>query len=336
MTRPGARRRVTVVVGTALMLGMIVLATLSLASAQKKPAGLSQSQPSGQTGDEVHLGTELVVLDVSVIDRANRPVFDIPKDRFTVVEDGVPQTVDFFSKELAPVSLAIAIDTSGSMRSKLETVVQAVTNLVRTNRPKDETAVIQFKDTVELLEEFTTDPSDVEDALGDLFANGQTSLFDAILLSSDYVQKDGHNRRKALIVVTDGVEKGSYYSLEEVVEKMRKLDVRLYLIGFTSDLDDSRGLFKRSQKSKAEKLLSKMAEETGGRSFFPREPSELGPIGEEIALDLRTVYAIGYYPTNTKKDGTYRTVNVGILGSAGKADTNYTARTRSGYYAAKQ
>jgi len=294
------------------------------------------AQQPGQSGDEVRLGTDLVLLDVSVTDRANRPVFNITQDKFTITEDGVPQKIDFFSRELAPVSLGVAIDTSGSMRSKLETVSQATINLVHANKPKDETAIIQFKDTVELLEEFTTDQADIEDALGDLYASGQTSLFDAILLASDYVQKDGHNRRRALVVVTDGVEKGSYYSLEEVVEKMRKLDVRLYLIGFTSDLDDSRGLFKRSQKSKAERLLSKMAEETGGRTFFPKDVSELGPIAEEIALDLRTVYSIGYYPTNTKKDGSYRAVGVGLVGSGGKPDTNYSARTRAGYFAAKQ
>ena len=334
MVRSGVPRRAIAVAGAALAIGMLLVAATPRVAAQRPATG--QNPPAGQPGDDVRLGTELVVLDVSVIDRSNRPVFDIPRDRFAVTEDGVPQTVDFFSKELAPVSLGVAIDTSGSMRSKLETVVQAVTNLVRTNRPKDETAVIQFKDTVELLEEFTTDASDVEDALGDLFANGQTSLFDAILLASDYVQKDGHNRRKALIVVTDGVEKSSYYSLEEVVESMRKLDVRLYLIGFTSDLDDSRGLFKRSQKSKAERLLTKMAVETGGRAFFPRDPSELGAISDEIALDLRTVYAIGYYPTNTKKDGTYRTVSVNVVAPGGRPDAGYSARTRAGYYAEKQ
>ncbi len=295
----------------------------------------ASQQDNGQSSDEIKLDTELVVLDVSVLDKGNRPIFDLSKERFQVLEDGVPQSIDFFSREQAPVSLALAIDTSGSMRSKLDAVVQAATNLVHSDKPNDEAAVIQFKDQVELIEEFTSDTQDVEDALDDLIANGQTSLLDAITLSSDYVQKDGHHRRKALVVVSDGLERGSYFSLDQVVEHVRKLDVRLYLIGFTSDLEDSAGLFKKSQKTKAESLLNKLAEETGGRAFFPKDLGDLGPITDQIAQDLRTVYAIGYYPSNTKKDGTYRKVDVRMLGTDMKIDPKLTARTRAGYMADK-
>lgn len=311
----------------------------SHASAQRdlqRRAPASQRDQNQDPGDVLNLDTELVMLDVSVLDKANRPIFDLTKDRFQVLEDGVPQSVDFFSREQAPVSLALAIDTSGSMRSKLDAVVQAATNLVNGDKPQDEAAVIQFKDQVELIEEFTSEKGDVVDALGDLIANGQTSLLDAITLSSDYVQKDGHHRRKALVVVSDGLERGSYYSLDQVVEHMRKLDVRLYLIGFTQDLEDSAGLFKKSQKTKAEQLLRTLAEETGGRAFFPSDLGDLGPITDQIAQDLRTVYAIGYYPTNTKKDGTYRKVDVRMLGTDQKVDPKLSARTRAGYTADKQ
>lgn len=299
---------------------------------QKRPA----EPPPGQDGDGIRLGTELVMLDVSVVDRANRPIYDIGKERFTVFEDGVPQQVDFFSKELAPVSLGLAIDTSGSMRSKLESVIQSVTNLVQGNRPQDETAVIQFKDTVELIEEFTADTSDVKDALEGLISNGQTSLLDAIILAGDYVNKDGRHRRKALVIVTDGLEKGSFYSFDDLVSHAREQDVRLYLIGFTQDLDSQRGLFKKSTKTKAEQLLNKIATETGGRSFFPRDVSELGGITEQIALDLRTVYALGYYPSNQKRDGTYRKVDVKITGPEGRSDEKLVARTRAGYTVEKE
>lgn len=316
-----------------------VLAATIVAGAGGLPAGGQNRKPEPappQGGDEVRLGTELVILDVAVVDRANRPIFDIPKERFTVSEDGTPQSIEFFSKELAPVSLGIAIDTSGSMRSKLEYVIESVTNLVTGNRPQDETAIIQFKDSVELIEEFTADTGDVKDALDGLIANGQTSLLDAIILSGDYVQKESRHRRKALIVVTDGMERGSFYSLDDLVDHAREQDVRLYLIGFTQDLDSSRGLFRKSMKSKAEELLNKIATETGGRSFFPKDVSELGDITEQIALDLRTVYAIGYYPTNQKRDGTYRKVDVKVASPDGKVDGKLVARTRAGYTADKE
>lgn len=306
--------------------------TVSAGGQQKRPV----DPPPTQDGDGIRLGTELILLDVSVVDRANRPIFDIGKDRFAVTEDGVPQQIDFFSKELAPVSLGLAIDTSGSMRTKLEAVIQAISNLVSGNRPQDETAVIQFKDTVELIEEFTSDTGDINDALEGLISNGQTSLLDAIILAGDYVNKDGRHRRKALVIVTDGLEKGSFYSFDDLVNHAREQDVRLYLIGFTQDLDAQRGLFKKSTKTKAEQLLNKIATETGGRSFFPKDISELAGITEQIALDLRTVYAVGYYPTNQKRDGTFRKVDVRINGTDGRPDGKLVARTRAGYTTDKE
>ncbi len=315
--------------------------TIALAAGTSGIAGGQQKRPvepvaPPQDGDQIRLGTELVMLDVSVVDRANRPIYDIQKDRFTVFEDGAPQQIDFFSKELAPVSLGLAIDTSGSMRSKLEYVIQSVTNLVQGNRPQDETAVIQFKDTVELIEEFTADTGDIKDALDGLISNGQTSLLDAIILAGDYVEKEGRHRRKALIIVTDGLEKGSFYSFDDLVDHAREQDVRLYLIGFTQDLDSQRGLFKKSTKTKAEQLLNRIATETGGRSFFPKDVSELGTITEQIALDLRTVYSIGYYPSNQKRDGTYRKVDVRVSNPDGRSDEKLVARTRAGYTADKE
>lgn len=303
---------------------------------RRQPTADDSPSSRAQRDDEITLNSELVILDVTVVDKSNRPIFDIPRDRFAILEDGVPQTIDFFSREEAPISMGLAIDTSGSMRSKLESVVQSVSNLVNTNRPSDETAVIEFKDSVELIEEFTASESDVEDALGDLIANGQTALLDAIMLASDYVQKDGRHRRKTLVVVTDGLEKDSFYSIDEVVDHMRELDVRLYLIGFTQDLNDGGGLFRKSQKDKAEQLLNRLATETGGRAFFPRDIAELSGITDQIAKDMRTVFAIGYYPTNTKKDGTYRKIDIRVMSPDNKADSKLVARTRAGYYAPKQ
>jgi len=283
-----------------------------------------------QVDDGPEIGAELVQLDVSVIDKANRPVFDLQKERFQVTEDGVPQEIKFFNKEEATVSLGLVIDTSGSVRPKLETVVQAVTNLIHANKPQDEVAVVEFKSQIELLEEFTTNERDVEDALGDLVAFGETALLDAVMLSADYVQKEGRHRRKAILVVTDGLEKGSYYTYDQVADRLKQLDVCVYFIGFTKDLDQTGSIFRKSPKKNAEALLTRLAEDTGGRAFFPADLAELGPISEEIARDLRTVYAIGYYPTNDKRDGSFRKIAVKIAG-----DSKYQIRSRSGYYATK-
>src|SRR5690349_15782935 len=260
-----------------------------------------EQEPQDDKEGVIKLGTDLVTLDVTVVDQSNKPVMDLKEDNFQVTEDKLPQKIAFFSKEQVPVSLVFAIDTSGSMRSKLDTVIKASVNLVKETRRDDEVAVVEFKDQPELLEEFTTDTADVIDTLQSLVASRQTAMLDALYVGADYASKEGKNRRKAIILVTDGLDRDSYYKFNEVVDHLRETDVQIYLIGFVSDLDGDRGLFRKSDKDKAEGLLKKLAEETGGKAFFPRELSETHSIAQQISTDLRTQYSIGYYPTNTKK-----------------------------------
>jgi Ca-activated chloride channel family protein len=291
-----------------------------------------KEQESQDDPGVVKLGTELVLLDVTVVDQSNKPVMDLKQENFQVVEDKQPQAISFFSREQVPVSLVFAIDTSGSMRSKLDTVIKASVNLVKESRKDDEMAVIEFKDQPELLEEFTGDTADVIDTLQSLVASRQTAMLDALYVGADYASKEGKNRRKAIIIVTDGLDKDSYYKFNEVVEHLREADVQVYLIGFTSDLDGDSGLFRKSDKDKAENLLKKLAEETGGHAFFPRELSEVHNIAQQISTDLRTQYSIGYYPTNTKKDGAFHPIRVAV--NAG--DRRIVARTRNGRTAPRE
>ena len=299
---------------------------------QKPKQDSKEKDPQDDQGPVVKLGTALVVLDVTVVDQSNNPVMDMAQSNFQVLEDKVPQEIKFFTREQVPVSLVFAIDTSGSMRQKLDTVIKASSNIVKESRNDDEIAVIEFKDQPELLEEFTSDTMDVIDTLQSLVASRQTAMLDALYLAADYASKEGKNRRKAVIVVTDGLDKDSYYKFNEVVDHLRETDTQVYLIGFTSDLNKDSGLFKKSDKDKAEALLSKLAEETGGKAFFPKEVSETHQIAQQISTDLRTQYSIGYYPTNSKKDGTFRSVKVQV--SAG--NRRIVARTRNGYTAPRE
>lgn len=295
-----------------------------------------QSKPDEQDpqnkDDAIRLGTDLVLLDVTVVDPSNRPVMDLTRDNFLVSEDKALQKIEFFSREKVPISVVFTIDTSGSMRAKLDTVIKACVNLVKETQPGDEMAVVEFKDQPELLEEFTTDPQDVIYTLQGLVASRQTAMLDALYLSADYASKEAKNRRKAVILVTDGVDNNSYYKFGEVVDRLRETDVQIYLIGYISDLDKSGGFFGSTQYEKAEKLLKKLANETGGRAFFPKELGETHVIAEQISTDLRTQYSIGYYPTNSKRDGRFREVKVQV--NAG--DRRLVARTRNGYTAPRE
>ncbi|MEK6304450.1 MAG: VWA domain-containing protein [Acidobacteriota bacterium] len=305
---------------------------------QEKPK-LGKPQQPKQQGDEpqsrddvpIKLGRVLVVLDVTVLDPSNKPVTDLSKDSFQVTEDKVAQTIEFFGREQVPVSMVFAIDTSGSMRTKLDVVIKASSNLIKESKADDEMAVIEFKLQPDLLEEFTNNTADAIDTLQGLIASGQTAMLDALYLAADYANKEAKNRRKAVILVTDGLDKDSYYKFNETVEHMRELDVQIYLIGFTNDLDRDSAIFKKSPKDKAENLLAKLAEETGGKAFFPKELSEVHTIAQAISSDLRTQYAIGYYPTNANKDGTFRSVKVQVSSGTRRL----AARTRNGYTAPK-
>ena len=330
--------RFAVLSSTIITLGLLTsgFAATSIAHATQQRADkprLQKSQPpreeEPQQKDDtpLRLGTDLVVLDVTVVDPSNRPVMDLKKEDFAVTEDKLPQKIEFFSREQVPVSLVFAIDTSGSMRPKLDVVVKASTNLVKEGRAGDEMAVIEFKDQPELLEEFTRDVDDVIDTLNGLVASRQTAMLDALYLAADYASKEGKNRRKAVLLVTDGLDNDSYYKFNEVVNHLREIDVQIYLIGFISDLDRDSGLFKRSAKDKAETLLTKLAEETGGKAFFPKELSEVHTIAQQISTDLRTQYSIGYYPTNSRKDGSFRAVKVQV----NSGNRRLIARTRNGY-----
>jgi len=299
---------------------------------QKPQQPPAEQEPSQKDDTPIRLGTDLVVLDVAVVDPSNKPVMDLKQDDFVVTEDRVPQKIDHFSREQVPVSIVFAIDTSGSMRPKLDQVVKASTNLVKESRAGDEMAVIEFKDQPELLEEFTGDVNDVVDTLNGLVASRQTAMLDALYLAADYANKEGKNRRKAVLVVTDGLDNESYYKFGEVVNHLREIDVQIYLIGFINDLDKDSGLFKKSPKEKAESLLNKLAEETGGKAFYPRELSEVHAIAQQIATDLRTQYSISYYPSNNKKDGSFRTVKVQV----NSGNRRLIARTRNGYTAPRE
>jgi Ca-activated chloride channel family protein len=337
--------RLALSIGAFTILGFII-STIpgqsNVIASQQRPQDKPKLQKPGQPppkqddqidkDDTIRIGTNLVVLDVSVVDPSNKPVMDLKKSDFAVTEDKVPQEISQFSREQVPVSLVFAIDTSGSMRPKLDTVVKSSVNIVKEGRAGDEMAVIEFKDQPELLEEFTGDVNDVIDTLNGLVASRQTAMLDALYVAADYANKEGKNRRKAVLVVTDGLDNDSFYKFSEVVNHLREIEVQIYLIGFINDLDKESGLFKKSPKDKAESLLTKLAEETGGKAFYPKELSEVHSIAQQISTDLRTQYAVSYYPSNTKKDGTFRSVKVTV--NAG--NRRLIARTRAGYTAPRE
>lgn len=299
---------------------------------QKKAPNRQDSRAEPQTSPDdvgvIKLATDLVSLDVTVVDPNNTPIFNLDKDVFAVYEDKIKQTIDAVSREEVPLSFGLVIDTSGSMRSKLQTVTDAALGIIKTMRPDDEAFLSQFKAEPELVQDFTSDKRELEEALGELFTSSGTALLDAVIATADYAHEKGKQRRKAIVVITDGVEKNSAVKEKEVMEAIKEDEVQVYLVGFV-DEDESGGLFNKSGSKKAKELLQRIADDSGGRAFFPKDISEMGEIAKQIAKDLRTQYVISYYPNNSERDGKFRSIKVTV---APKDNRKLIARTRQGYY----
>jgi Ca-activated chloride channel family protein len=302
--------------------------------------------PVGQEineGDVVKVDTNLVNLSVRVIDRNNRPIGGVRQEDFKVYEDGVLQPIQFFSTEEVPISYGLAVDNSGSMRSQIDKVIEAGKILINTNKPEDETFLVRFIDSekIETMQDFTSDKERLFDGLDSMYIEGgQTAIVDAVYLAAERVAsyKKGNDlndrRRRALILVTDGEDRSSYYRLDQLFAKLREEDVQIFVIGFVNELDKEGGIIRKSPKDKAVDLINRLAKETGGRAFFPTSLSELNDIARDISHDIRTQYTISYSPTNSARDNTFRQIRVAVASPPG-ADKRI-ALTRTGRTASPQ
>ena len=301
--------------------------------------------PEGVAIDEgatVKIDTDLVNLNVRVIDRNNRPIGVVRKEEFQVFENGDAQLIFSLTREEVPISYGLAIDTSGSLRAQLPQVIEAGKVIIDSNKPGDETFLVRFisSDKIEQVLDFTSNKDDLIDSLDTFYTEGgQTAIIDAVYVTSEHVAQykkgaDDDRRRRALIVVTDGEERGSQYKPEELFERLREEDVQIYVIGFVNELDREGGFIRKSPREKAVNLINRLAKETGGRAFFPESLSDLPKIAEEIVRDMRTQYVVSYSPTNKTRDGSFRAIRVTVADAPGK--DKRIALTRSGRVAGRE
>lgn len=305
-----------------------------------KPTTTPAESPTPDIDDPneiIKVKTELVNLNVRIVDRNNRPISNVQKREVKIYEDNVLQEIDSFSKAEVPTNYALVIDNSGSLRHQLDKVIDASKVIVNTNRPDDETSVVRFvsSDKIEVVQDFTSSKADVSEALDNLFIEGgQTAIIDAVYLAAEKVdsyektRNPNEKKRRALILVSDGEDRDSYYNEQQLFEMLREADVQIYAVGFTTDLSKEGGLITKSPKSKSESFLKRLAEETGGKAYFPQSIAELDTIARDIASELRTQYVISYYPTNDESDGRFR--NIRVVVDDGPNKQKRIAITRTG------
>lgn len=311
-------------------------------------ASSSQSQQGGDQEPVTTLKVEVNVVNLffNVKDKRGALIPGLTKDDFQVFEDGKPQTIKYFSAEShEPLTLGILVDTSNSQTRVLpmeKEVGSAFLNEVLT--PKDLAFVINFDVNVTLLQDFTSNTRELREAINSTRINaggvvggipgaGQgpfptstvpkgTLLFDAVYLAS-HEKMATEVGRKAMILLTDGEDQGSQTRIQEAIEAAQKADTICYVLLVA----DRSFYYGHGMGYGGERAMRDMAEQTGGRVInVGSKPEKLKQAFDEIANELRSQYSIGYTPTNSKRDGTFRKVEI-------KTRQDYKVQARRGYYA---
>jgi Ca-activated chloride channel homolog len=311
---------VVITVAVALQIG---------AGAQTPPQTPPQPPPPQAPQVPFRAGIDLVSLNVTVTDGTTRFVTDLAADEFTVFEDGVKQDVTFFNRTNLPIALALLLDTSASMESKLPTAQEAAIGFAKRLRAQDLAEVIDFDSRVIVLQNFSNSASELEQAIHKTSAGGSTSMYNAVYIALKDLKKvvtrnADEIRRQAIVVLSDGEDTSSLLPFEEVLDLAKRSETAIYAIGLRTP--DGPGSTTKGFKE-AEFVLRQFAQETGGRAFFPNQVADLAAIYGLISDELSSQYTVGYISRNTRRDGSWRRVVVRTT------RPNLTARTKLGYFA---
>lgn len=297
--------------------------------AQKRAARRASTPPAGviELDREEREKVTMVLLPTTVTDRRGRFVPGLGAEDFLVYEDQVPQRIEFVSSEaLQPISLAFLLDVSGSMRfgGKLEQSKSAIRIIVDRLWKRDQVALISFADDeVSWETEFTSDRQRFLLSLDAQYGYGQTALNDAVAATPALVDQSVPGR-KAIVLITDGIENFSELSVSQAIELARRVNIPIYTIGFLSAAKARRP---EGEVDGNQQVLERFSSETGGRGFAVREPLDLEQAVTKLESELRHQYLIGYYPSNTEADGRFRPIRLEVR------NRRLEARTRSGYIA---
>jgi len=304
-----------------------------------------QDQNLPQAQKPLQVNTELVSVFITVRNKEHGIVNDLKQDDFRVFEDGQEQKVAFFSKDVnMPISLGILIDTSGSQTDVLGAEQDAASRFVHeVLRKKDEAMLLSFDLDIDLLADFTEDPSVLEAAIRRTVINapaagaggttgtvpsgqnGGTDLYDAIYLAA-HDKLASEAGRKAIIVLTDAEDTGSKLNLNDCIEAAQRADTVVHVL-----LISDEGFYMRALMGYSGAMVArKMADQTGGRVIEVHNTKSLEKAFDELSEELRLQYVVGYYPTNIKRDGGFRKLRVEIK----RPDLKILARR--GYYAPTQ
>jgi Ca-activated chloride channel homolog len=293
---------------------------------QSQPKVLAHEQErTARDRDNLVIHVDLVNVLFTVTDRKGKLMTDLASQNLKVYEDNKPQTITNFARETElPLTIAVLIDTSSSILDRFKFEQQAAIDFVyKTLRPtKDKALLITFDSAVELVQDYTDNAETMAKSIRQVRPGGGTKMFDAIHLACQEKLKT-ETGRKIMILISDGGDNLSLGTFTETLEMAHKSDVSIYAISTNSS-----GFFGLTTP-KADKVLKRLAEETGGRAFFPFKAEDLSASFQDISAELRSQYSLAYRSSNPARDGSFRSIRI-------ETDRrNLKVKARKGYYAAR-
>jgi Ca-activated chloride channel family protein len=285
---------------------------------------LAQKPSSTAKTQTLKVDVDLVLVNATVSDSQGRMVTDLGREHFQLWEDKVEQKIEYFSAEDIPLSIGLIFDATGSMKDKISTARDAATTFLKTGNPEDDYFLVTFSQRAQLAQDFTSDITRLQDRLLFTPAKGLTPLFDAVYLGLD-TMKSASNKRRALLLITDGEDNHSRYSFADIKEFAKERDVQIFAIGIVNPSGEL------SMGKTGRAIIEDLVNVTGGRAFFPDSVYELEDICTKIAVELKNQYVLGYHSTNEAKDGKWRKIRLKV--NPPRGISNLSVRGKSGYYA---
>ena len=265
-----------------------------------------------------------VLLRCAVVDAKGNLITDLKQGDFRVWEDGAPQTVSSFQHRDQPASIGLLIDNSGSMLDKRGAVNAAALELMKASNPQDSAFVVNFSDRAYLDQGFTSDLGALQRALAHADAKGPTAMYDAVAASANELANHAKWPEQVLVVVTDGRDDASRYTLEQTIHRVQQLGGPVvYSIGLLYEADS------KEEAQRERDILETLSAETGGVAYFPRSLEDVNGIAELVARDIRNQYILGYHSPTPVSAGGYRTVRVEAQANG---YSRLIVRTRKGYF----
>jgi Ca-activated chloride channel family protein len=285
-------------------------------------AGGSASKQQHTEPPILSIRTDLVSLNVTVVDLRGALVSGLRQEHFAVYDNGERQTIQFFASDDIPATIGLLIDSSGSMRGRRDQVTTAAAAFAAMSHPLDEFFTLNFNEWVwpGLSPDvpFTADVDQLRAALSAAPAEGMTALYDAVSRGLTHLRR-GTRDRKALVVISDGGDNASMRTLDEVVQSARQSDAAIYALT----------LFDPDNRDQRRQVLKTLTRETGGRAFVASDAADVTRSFAQIAREIRSGYTIGFVPSDVSRDG-FHIIRVDVDAANHR---QLIARTRAGYYA---